>query len=119
MRIAMNLDVTAGEGVLAPYLDGLRRGAAVAGHCTACGRTALPPEPRCRCGAAVTRMRALAGTATVLWRTTGTDGDAALVRFDGADTLSVARLEEAGAATRVRIVASDAAALVVTAETAP
>ena len=119
MRVVLPLEVTAGEGFLAPYLDGLRRGAAIAGHCAACGRTALPPEPRCRCGAAVTEMRGLSGAATVLWRTTGADGDAALVRFDGADTLSVARLEAAGAATRVHIAASGEAALVVTAETAP
>ncbi|MCU0314653.1 MAG: hypothetical protein MUC84_11420 [Solirubrobacteraceae bacterium] len=119
MRVSLSLDVTAGEGFLAPYLDGLRRGEAIAGRCTACGRTALPPEPRCRCGAAAAEMRRLAGTATVLWRTTGTDGDAALVRFDGADTLSVARLETVGGATRVRIAASDAAALVVTAEPSP
>jgi uncharacterized OB-fold protein len=119
MRFALSLDVTAGEGFLAPYLDGLRRGEAIAGHCAACGRTALPPEPRCRCGASPSEMRRLSGKAAILWRTTGTDGDAALVRFDGADTLSVARLAAVGPATRVRLAASDEAALVVTAETAP
>jgi uncharacterized OB-fold protein len=117
MKVALSLDVTMGEGFLDPYLDGLRRGVAVAGHCAACGRTALPPEPRCRCGAAVARMHSLPGDAAILWATDGVDGAAALVRFDGADTLSVARLAGTGPATRGRIVADDGAALVIAPET--
>lgn len=119
MRVSLSLHMDAGEGFHARYPDGLRRGEAIAGRCTACGRTALPPEPRCTCSAAVAEMHRLPGSATILWATAGSEGTAALIRFDGADTLSVARLDASGTTPRVRIVANGEVAHVMTAETAP
>jgi uncharacterized OB-fold protein len=119
MKRMLTLDYTLGEGFLAPYLDGLRSGTAMAGCCTACGRVALPPEPVCDCGGRDPTMVALAGTATVLWRTTGVDGDVGLVRFDGADSNALARLDGFARETRGRIAPSAEAALVLTPEVAP
>jgi uncharacterized protein len=100
MKIRLTLDYDLGEGFLAPYLSGLQAGRAVAGRCGACLGVAMPPEATCRCGSRRIEPLALSGKASVLWRTTGLDGDVALVRFDGADTLTVARLE--GFAQEVR-----------------
>jgi uncharacterized protein len=119
MKRTLTLDYTLGEGFLAPYLDGLRSGTAMASRCTACGCVALPPAPVCDCGARDPAMVALAGTATILWRTTGTDGDVALVRFDGADSNALARLDGFTRETRGRIAPSAEAALVLTPEAAP
>ena len=113
MKLALCLDYDLGEGFLGPYLSGLRHGRAVAGRCTACGRVALPPEATCLCGAGAVTAHPLPGWATVIWRTTGQDGDVALVRFDGADTLSLARLDGFGNHRCGRIVASPDAALVI------
>ncbi len=119
MKHRLTLDYTLGEGFLAPYLDGLRAGTAVAGRCAACGRVALPPEPVCDCGGRDPAMVALGGAATVLWRTTGADGDVGLVRFDGADSNALARLDGFTGETRGRIAPSAEAALVLTPEGAP
>jgi hypothetical protein len=58
----------------------------------------------------------LSGTATLCWRTTGSDGDVALVRLDGADTLSLARLDGFDGQTRGRQRADPAPALVLSPE---
>jgi uncharacterized OB-fold protein len=112
MKRALTLDYDLGEGFLGPYLEGLRRGTAVAGRCTACGRVAMPPERICPCGARDPVAHPLGGAATVRWRTTGADGDVALVRFEGADTLSLARLQGFADQTHGRIVADPGAGLV-------
>lgn len=112
MKLALTLDYTLGEGFFAPYLDGLRAGQALAGRCAGCGRIALPPAPVCPCGQRGVEMLALSGLATLLWRSTGSDGDVALVRFDGADAPSLARLSGFGAQGRGRIAADPAAGLV-------
>jgi uncharacterized OB-fold protein len=119
MKRRLTLDYTLGEGFLAPYLDGLRQGVARAGRCAACGRVALPPEPVCDCGARDPAIVALAGKATIIFRTTGADGDVGLVRFDGADSHSLARLDGFDHQTRGRIAPSADAALVLTPEVAP
>lgn len=93
MKVALTLNYDLSEGFFGMYLSGLREGKAVAGHCNACGRVAFPPEAMCICGARGFALRNLSGEASVLWRTSGQDGEVALVRFDGSDTLSVARLE--------------------------
>jgi uncharacterized protein len=116
MKRALTLDYTLGEGFLAPYLDGLRKGEARAGRCPACGRVALPPEPVCACGGRATQMVTLSGVATLLWRTSGTDGDVGLVRFDGAQSNALARLDGFDRETRGRIASSADAALVLTPE---
>lgn len=119
MKRRLTLDYTLGEGFLAPYLDGLRAGRAIAGRCATCGRTSLPPEPTCPCGARTSQPIPLTGEATVHWRTTGTDGDVALVRFDGADTLSLARLENFTDETRGHIIPAPHAALVLSPKATP
>jgi uncharacterized OB-fold protein len=119
MKRTLILEYTLGEGFLAPYLDGLRRGVATAGRCAACGRVALPPEPVCDCGARDPAIVALAGNATIIFRTTGADGDVGLVRFDGADSNALARLDGFTDQTRGRIVPSADAALVLTPEGMP
>ncbi len=116
MKIALTLDYDLGEGFLGRYLEGLRRGVAIAGRCTACGRVAMPPERSCSCGAHQAVARELDGAATVQWRTTGADGDVALVRFEGADSMSLARLQGFVGQTRGRIVADPGAALVLVPE---
>lgn len=116
MKLALTLDYDLGEGFLAPYLEGLRRGEVTAGRCTSCSRVALPPERTCQCGAHEPAAHLLDGAATVLWRTTGADGDVALVRFDGADTLSLASLQGFVGQTRGRIVADLGAGLVLVPE---
>lgn len=119
MKLTLTLDYDLGEGFLSAHLDGLRRGEAVAGRCTACGRVAMPPERTCQCGAHDPVAQPLDGGAEVLWRTTGADGDVALVRFDGADTLSLARLAGFGPQARGRIVADPGAGLVLVPKDAP
>jgi uncharacterized OB-fold protein len=119
MKRTFTLDYTLGEGFLAPYLDGLRAGAAVASRCAACGRVALPPEPVCDCGGRDAAMITLSGTATIILRTTGADGDVGLVRFDGADSNALARLDGFTDQTRGRVAPSAEAALVLTPEAAP
>jgi uncharacterized protein len=119
MKLLLTLDYTLGEGFLAPYLDGLREGHAVAARCPSCGRISLPPDPTCPCGTRSTQTLPLPGTATLLWRTTGTDGDVALVRFDGADTLSLARLHGFTTQSRGRLLGSPDAALVLEPEPLP
>jgi len=118
MKLTLTLDYELGEGFLSPHLDGLRSGKAVGGRCTACDRVALPPERTCHCGAHEPVAQLLDGAATVLWRTTGADGDAALVRFDGVDTLSLARLQGFVGQTRGRIAADPGAGLVLVPEDA-
>ncbi len=113
MKRAVTLDYDLAEGFLAPYLSGLRDGRAVAGACSACGRVALPPEATCPCGASDFSAVPLSGRAAVLWRTTGTEGDVGLVRFDGADTLSVARLEGFSRQRRGVVMARPDSALVI------
>ena len=116
MKLSLTLDYDLAEGFLGPYLAGLRDGRAVAGLCHACGRVALPPEATCPCGARDFAARPLAGTATVLWHTTGSDGDVALVQFDGADTLSLARLSGFAGQVRGVVTASPDSALVIVPE---
>lgn len=112
MKVTLTLDYDLGEGFLGPYLDGLRAGRAVAGRCGGCGRVALPPVATCVCGARGAGPVVLPGAATVVWRTTGADGDVALVQFDGADGPSLARLDGFGTGTRGCIRADAGGALV-------
>jgi uncharacterized OB-fold protein len=106
MNLTLTFDYTLSPGWLAPYLDGLREGRAVAARCDGCGRVSLPPERSCGCGASQSQFVTLAGSATIFSRTSGTDGDFALVRFDGADGLSVARLDGWTDETTGRLIAS-------------
>jgi len=94
MKRRVTLDYTLGEGWLAPWLDGLRDGTAVASMCVACGEAHFPPLRVCPvCRQHSDGWRELEGGATVLFRTRGSDGDIAMVRLDGARGAAIARAE--------------------------
>lgn len=89
----LTLDYALGPGWLAPYVAALLEGRALARRC-ACGHVSFPPLRVClSCGGATADWHDLPGTAHLLFRTTGADGDHALARLDGADTATVMRLE--------------------------
>jgi|GEM_PF-618956 len=97
MKHRLVLDYSLGRGGLAPYLDALAGGVALAGFCPRCGRTTFPPERRCRCepnggSDAAPGHKELSGHAHVVFRTDGPSGHFALVRFDGADNQTVCRI---------------------------
>jgi uncharacterized OB-fold protein len=94
MKRRVELDYSLGEGWLAPWLDGLRTGKAVASTCPACGAAQFPPLRVCpACRVPSDGWRTLSGGATVLFRTTGADGDVAMARFDGAIGAAIARVD--------------------------
>ena len=93
MDLNLRLDYVLGEGWLAPYIAGLRDGCAIAARCTACDAVSFPPVRVCACGGRQSAWVTLDGTAKVIFRSTGMDGDFALVQFAGASTGSVARLQ--------------------------
>ncbi|MFK7878983.1 hypothetical protein [Roseobacter sp.] len=108
MKKRVDLDYNIGSGWLAPWLEGLRSGQAVASTCPTCEDAFFPPMRSCPiCRLPTTGWRTLNGHATILFRTNGTDGDAAMVQFDGASGAAIAKTEGLPAdATRVLIVAS-------------
>lgn len=94
MKRQVTLDYTLGAGWLAPWLDGLRDGKAVASHCSNCDEAQFPPLRACpTCRQSSDGWQTLEGSATVLFRTTGSDGDVAMVRFDGAKCATITRAE--------------------------
>ena len=109
-------------GDLAPHLEGLSAGRAVASTCAACGRTWFPPRPGCCSRPGSLRWRTLAGTGTVVAGTSGGGtlpfggGPAgeglALVALDGADNLALGQVDGCGDVppdgARVRLVATAA-----------
>lgn len=107
MKRQLSLDYTLGEGWLAPWVDALRRGTALASLCGTCGAAQFPPLRTCpKCRRASDGWAELSGGAAVLFRTTGTDGDVAMVQFDGADCSAIVRCETLPpGATRARIMA--------------
>ncbi len=94
LKRQVTLEYTLGEGWLAPWLDGLRAGKAVASTCAACEETQFPPLRQCpTCRQPSDGWVTLDGKATVLFRSQGSDGDIAMVRFDGATSACIARAE--------------------------
>tara|TARA_R110002094_G_scaffold2426_3_gene9997 strand:+ start:1740 stop:2111 length:372 start_codon:yes stop_codon:yes gene_type:complete len=94
MKRRVMLDYSLGEGWLARWLDGLRDGKAVASTCATCDETQFPPLRVCpTCRQRSDGWRTLGGGATVQFRTNGSDGDIAMVRFDGASNACIARAE--------------------------
>ncbi|WP_421855937.1 Zn-ribbon domain-containing OB-fold protein [Oricola sp.] len=95
MKLDFTLDYELGEGWLAPWVEGLREGRAIASYCKECGAAHFPPLRICpESGERSTDWRTLSGRATILFRTTGADGDFALVRFDGAASAAVAKIQD-------------------------
>ena len=105
MKKTVTLDYTLGEGWLAPWLDGLRAGAAVASACSACGDAHFPPLRVCpTCRIPCDGWLRLKGGATILFRTAGADGDFAMARFDGASGTAIVRSDALPqGATRARL----------------
>jgi hypothetical protein len=89
----LTLDYTLQPGWLAPFVEGLQSGQAVARRCDACGRVSFPPQRTCDCGRQSGDWTTLLGTAEIRFRTSGADGDFALAAFTGAQSLTVARVE--------------------------
>lgn len=94
MKRTVALEYTLGEGWLMPWLDGLRHGKAVASTCAACGEAQFPPLRACpSCHERSDGWRTLSGVGKILHRTTGADGDFAMIRFDGANGAAIARAD--------------------------
>ena len=94
MKYSLTLDYTIGEGWLQVWVDGLREGRAMASSCSTCGHAQFPPLRICpTCKIASDDWTQLDGSASIQFRTTGTDGDFALVQFDGADSAAVVRTD--------------------------
>ena len=94
MQRRLNLEYSLGEGWLAPWLDGLKEGKAVASTCAACGAAQFPPLRICpNCRLPSDGWVVLDGTARILFRAVGADGDFALVQFDGAERAAIARTD--------------------------
>ncbi len=88
----VSLDYQLTPGWMAPFVQGLLDGQAIARQCSACMQTSYPPVRVCNCGQTQAQWIQLTGRATLVHRTQGLDGDFALVQFDGADTRTVVRL---------------------------
>lgn len=96
-------------GWLSPFVEALQQGRARAHECPRCGSVSFPPLRVCACGADRQRWTELSGRATVRFVCDGADGSFGLVRFDGASTDTVARLDGiAAAGCRALLVAATA-----------
>ena len=88
----VSLDYQLTPGWMTPYIQGLLDGHAIARQCSGCRRTSFPPVRVCHCGQSQAQWIQLSGDAKLVYRTQGSDGDFALVHFDGADTRTVVML---------------------------
>lgn len=94
MKHRLTLDYELAEGWLSPWIDGLRKGQAVASHCSACHSSRFPPLRTCpNCRAQSDTWISLSGRAEVLFRTSGADGDFVLAQFEGAEGSTVLRAD--------------------------
>jgi len=92
INYTLQLDYQLNPGWLEPYVSGLKNGKLVARLCASCSRTSLPPSRCCSCGHSVGSWKTISGSADIVYRCSGTDGDFALVQFHGVDTLTVVAL---------------------------
>lgn len=90
--LTLTFDYQLPPGWIAPWVEGVLHGKAIARTCAACGRVSFVPQRTCDCGETGGTWITLPGTATILNMTDGADGCFGLVRFDRADTNCVARL---------------------------
>lgn len=106
MKRQVTLEYALGAGWLAPWLEGLRAGRAVASSCSACGKAQFPPLRTCPdCRRPSDGWRSLPGGATILFRTQGSDGDVAMARFDGSSAAAIARADALPQGTRRAVLA--------------
>ncbi|MEO9517916.1 MAG: zinc ribbon domain-containing protein [Paracoccaceae bacterium] len=102
------LDYTLAPGWFAPFVDGLKQGAATGRHCSDCAKVSFPPVRVCSCGSSNATWVVLSGRAEIIWRTDGSDGSFALARFEGANALSSVKLIDVGGdATHGQLIASE------------
>ena len=90
---SMTLDYSLAPGWMAPFIEGLKGGQARAKQCAHCHRVSFPPVRTCSCGGLEQDWIELTGTAQLIYQCVGLDGHFAMVRFTGADTLSVVKLK--------------------------
>ena len=89
----LSLRYTLQPGWLAPFVEALQQGRALAHECLGCGSVSFPPLKVCGCGSDQQRWTELSGQASIRFISDGADGSFGLVRFDGAATDAVARLQ--------------------------
>lgn len=107
----LSLDYALNPGWMAPYVDGLSVGTALARRCQNCAATSFPPLRVCTCGCLEGNWVDLPGTARILFRTTGLDGDFGLVQFDGVTTKTTLRLHAIPATQTQGVIAASAGSL--------
>lgn len=90
----LSLEYTLHSGWMAPFVEGLQAGKAVARACSECAHVSFPPLKTCACGSTRAAWQTLSGRADITARTTGADGDFALARFEGASGLATVRLAD-------------------------
>ena len=101
----LKLDYQLAPGWLKPWSDGVLRGQAVARKCASCDRVSFTPLRTCDCGESAGSWETLSGRADILDVSEGAEGCFGLVRFEGADTCCVARLQGlAPGSARARII---------------
>ncbi len=105
MKHQVSLEYTLAEGWLAPWIEGLRAGQAVASYCDVCATAQFPPMRVCPdCRASSGGWVTLSGRAEVQWRTSGTDGDFAIAKFEGAQQAALLQCKHLPAgATHARL----------------
>lgn len=101
------LDYSLAAGWMTTFVNGLLEGKAIARRCLSCARVSFPPERTCTCGSQDSAWVTLSGRAEIVFQTKGTDGHFGLVRFEGADTQTVVRLDDFGDARLGRIAKPD------------
>jgi hypothetical protein len=104
IKHSLTLNYQLNPGWLAPYIERLKEGILLAWQCASCSQTRVPSTRRCTCGSSDGCWITLSGTAHIVKRTTGLDGDFALVRFEGADTLTVVALERVCASATTAVI---------------
>lgn len=92
-KIEIPFQYTAGPA-MTRFLEGLKERTIIAGVCSQCGRSSVPPLSFCgRCWQPITTFTPLAGEGVLLSRTRAADGTTyGLIRLDGADSSMVHRL---------------------------
>lgn len=91
----LSLEYDLKAGWLAPFVDALTRGEAMARACADCERVSFPPLRTCLCGSRRADWVKLSARAQVVTQTRGPDGAFALVQFEGADGLTTCAIDEA------------------------
>ncbi len=89
----LTLDHDLYPGWLAPWVDAVFEAQVLAHRCASCSRVSFMPLRQCDCGKSQGSWIALPGNASLVLQTSGSDGEFALVQFEGADTRTIVRLQ--------------------------